>query len=121
MRESVVVRDFARGEQRCDAPRERSGGGENNAEPLARRIGEELQGFCDNRLRLLDGVVSDEELDLRRGGRACVWQLQHFDQRTLQMIDDVRARLVEPFRSLPDLDLMVEDLFMVAMKPATAS
>jgi SAM-dependent methyltransferase len=42
----------------------------------------------------------------------------HYDQNTLSLLNEIRPRLLSRFRNLRDQDLMVEDMFLVAVKPA---
>ena len=42
---------------------------------------------------------------------------KHFNEKTLQLIRDIRPRLLSRFQALSDEDLMVEDMFLVAVKP----
>jgi len=42
----------------------------------------------------------------------------HYDQSTLNLLSEIRPRLLSKFRNLRDQDLMVEDMFLVAVKPA---
>lgn len=42
----------------------------------------------------------------------------HFDEADLQMLREIRPRLLPRFQALSDEDLLVEDMFVVADKPA---
>ena len=42
----------------------------------------------------------------------------HYDQNTLSLLREIRPRLLSKYRNLRDQDLMVEDMFLVAVKPA---
>jgi SAM-dependent methyltransferase len=42
----------------------------------------------------------------------------HYDENTLSLLREIRPRLLSRFRNLRDEDLMVEDMFLIAVKPA---
>lgn len=46
---------------------------------------------------------------------------EHYTEETLKLIRDIRPRLRPRFRKLSDEDLLVEDMFLVAVKPSSRS
>jgi hypothetical protein len=50
-------------------------------------------------------------------GTTTLRENEHFTDDTLRLLAEIRPRLLPRFRQLPDQDLMVEDMFVVATKP----
>lgn len=64
-------------------------------------VGRQGAEFPPNTLNLLPGV--------------------HYTEDTLSLIRQIRSRLLPRFQKLTDADLMVDDMFVVAVKPLSAS